>query len=131
MLHKTSFKLLKNGRNAAGNRAHSVVSSNDNVDVCSTVIHPFVDCFVDKVRVRALVDTGSMKSFLSKSIQRTIDFDDRYIKTFKKANCVSITGHSVHIQGSMSSPVKFLSSRLRYTGEFLVSDNIPYDCVLG
>lgn len=131
MLRKTPFKLLKNGRNAAGNRAHSVVSSNDNVDVCSTVIHPFVDCFVDKVRVRALVDTGSMKSFLSKSIQRTIDFDDRYIKTFKKANCVSITGHSVHIQGSMSSPVKFLSSRLRYTGEFLVSDNIPYDCVLG
>ena len=49
-------QLLKDGRTVGGHRA---VSTIDN----STIIHPFVDCFVDQVRVRALIDT--MKSFIS------------------------------------------------------------------
>ena len=60
-----SFKLLKDGRKIGGDRAHPVVSK-DIFDECS-IIHPFVDCFVDEVRVRALIDSGSMKSFISQS----------------------------------------------------------------
>ena len=75
---------------------HPVVSMSF-IDNC-TIIHLFVDCFVDKVRVRALIDSGSMKSFVSKSVQRTIDFDET---KSKKDNCVSITGHTVNIQGNL------------------------------
>ena len=104
-----------------------IVSTIDN----STIIHPFVDCFVDQVRVRALIDSGSMKSFISKSVQRAIDFDDLNLTKSKKEKCVSITGHHVYIEGHLSSTVKFLGSRACFNSEFLVSNNIPYECVLG
>ena len=61
-----SFELLRDGRKVGGDRghrAHAVVSTNV-IDNC-TVIHPFVDCFVHQVRVSALIDSGSMKSFIS------------------------------------------------------------------
>lgn len=128
MLYNASFKLLRDGRNAGGHRAHPIVSSNITKD--SNVVHPFVDCFIDSVRVCALIDTGSMKSFISKSVQRTIDFEDRNLKPHDE-QCISITGHNVNISGSIPSYVQFMHSRTRYTGNFLVSDNIPYDCVLG
>ncbi len=86
---------------------------------------------MDKVRVRALIDSGSMKSFISKSVQRTIDFDDRKLTKSKKEKCVSITGHTVNIQGNLPSTVKFVGSRTYFKGDFLVSNNIPYECVLG
>ena len=124
-----SFKLLKDGRKIGGDRAHPVVSTNT-IDKCH-IIHPFVDCFVDEVRVRALIDSDSMKSFISQSVQRTIDFDDRKLNKLKKAQCVSITGHNVSIQGHLSNAVKFLGTRAHFNVDFLVSNNIPYDCVLG
>ncbi len=86
---------------------------------------------MDKVRVRALIDSGSMKSFISKSVQRTIDFDDRKLTKSKKEKCVSITGHTVNIQGNLPSTVKFVGSCTYLKGDFLVSNNIPYECVLG
>ena len=72
-----------------------------------------------------------MKSFISQSVQRTIDFDDRKLNKLKKSKCVSITGHNVNIQGHLSSAVKFLGTHAQFNGDFLVSNNIPYDCVLG
>ena len=72
-----------------------------------------------------------MKSFISKSVQRTIDFDDLNLTKSKKEKCVSITGHHVNIEGHLSSTVKFLGSRACFNSEFLVSNNIPYECVLG
>ena len=45
--------------------------------------------------------------------------------------CVSITGHNVNTQGHLSSTVKFLGTRARFNGDFVVSYDIPYDCVLG
>jgi hypothetical protein len=83
---------------------------------------------VDKVRVRALIDSGSMKSFVSKSVQRTIDFDET---KSKKDNCVSITGHTVNIQGNLPLTVQFVGSRVYFKGDFLVNNNIPYDLWLG
>ena len=41
--------------------------------------HPFVVCNIEGVRVQALVDTGSMKSFIKKDIQDVIDFDCRRV----------------------------------------------------
>ena len=59
-LHKhSSFKLLRDGPDAGGSSDHSVVSITS--DTHCDITHPFVDCFVDGVRVRALLDTGSMK----------------------------------------------------------------------
>ena len=124
-----SFKLLKDGRKIGGDRAHRVVSKHI-FDEC-LIVHPFVDCFVHEVRVRALIDSGSMKSFISQSVQRTIDFDDRKLNKSKSAKCVSITGHDVNIQGHLSSFVTFLGSCTSFKGDFLVSNNIAYDCVLG
>ena len=86
---------------------------------------------MDQVRVRALIDSGSMKSFISKSVQRTIDFDDLNFTKSKKEKCVSITGHHVNIEGHLSSTIKFLGSRACFNSEFLISNNIPYECVLG
>ena len=48
----------------------------------------------------------------------------------KKEKCGSITGHHVNIEGRLSSTVKFLGSRACFSSEFLVSNNIPYECVL-
>ena len=51
----------EDGWKVGGDRAYPVVSTINN----STIIHPFVDCFVDQVRVRALIGSGSMKFFIS------------------------------------------------------------------
>ena len=75
---------------------------------------------MDQVRVRALIDSGSMKSFISKSVQRTIDFDGLNLTKSKKKKCVSITGHHVNIEGHLPSTVKFLRSRACFNSEFLV-----------
>ncbi len=45
--------------------------------------------------------------------------------------CVSITGDKLHILGQLSTIVKFCHSKVAYLGDFLVSDNIQYECVLG
>ena len=78
---------------------------------------------MDQVRFRALIDSGSMKSFISKSVQRTIDFDDLNLNKSQKEKCVSITGHNVNIEGHLRSTVKFLGSRQCFNGEFLVSND--------
>ena len=44
-------------------------------NVSSLPEHPFVACFVDGVPVNALVDTGSMKSFISDRVYNIIDFN--------------------------------------------------------
>ena len=46
-----------------------------NVSNDSLPEHPFVACFVDGVPVNALIDTGSMKSFVSDRIYNIIDFN--------------------------------------------------------
>ncbi len=86
-----SFKLLRDGPNSGGSSNHPIVTTN-NIDISQ----PFVDCFIDGVRVRALLDTGSMKSFISQNVQRVIDFNNSLLDTSCAQTCVSITGDKLH-----------------------------------
>ncbi len=72
-----------------------------------------------------------MKSFISQNVQRIIDFNNSLLDTSCAQTCVSITGDKLHILGQLSTIVKFCQSKVAYLGDFLVSDNIQYDCVLG
>ncbi len=53
---------------------------------------PFVKCFINDVEVHALIDTGSMKTFISNKIHNIIDFDSKLIDSTVGERCVSITG---------------------------------------
>ena len=124
-----SFKLLRDGPNSGGSSDHPIVSTTDlcNIDI----VHPFVDCFLDGVLVRALLDTGSMKSFISHNVQAILDFDDSLVDKTSAQQCVSITGDNLNILGQLNTVVKFSNSKVTYASDFLVSDNIQYECVLG
>lgn len=114
-----------------GERDHPVVSSNYGSDSFNSCAHPFVDCFIEGVRIRALLDTGSMKSFLNNHVHNVIDFNDLVIDKSGTHKCVSITGDNLNILGRINAKVNFIHRKHSYQGEFLVSTNIPYDCVLG
>lgn len=76
--------------------------------------HPFVKCTIEGVNVHALVDTGSMKSFLRKDIYNIIiDFEGTRIDTANE-RCNSITGDSLNIFGKINANVHFTGSRYRY-----------------
>ena len=54
--------------------------------------HPFVICNIEGVRVQALVDMGSMKSFINKDIHDVIDFDcHREINPQNDVNLLQVT----------------------------------------
>ena len=91
---------------------------------------PFINCFIDNVEVHALIDTGSMRTFISSRIHN-IDFDRTLINTTVEERCVSITGGSLNILGHLNANVRFPKSKNVHEGQFLVSNNISYNCVLG
>ena len=100
-------------------------------NVSSLPEHPFVACFVDGVPVNALVDTGSMKSFISDRVHNIIDFNCAKLNKSHAQRCTSITGGDLDITGTISAHVTFQRSKYIYHSSFLVTSNIPYDCVLG
>ena len=106
-------------------------SSNINVSNDSLPEHPFVACVIDGAPVNALLDTGSMKSFISDRIHNIFDFDGGRLDTSQSHRCTSITGGDLNIAGTISTIVTFSRSKHNYHSSFLVSSNIPYDCVLG
>ena len=93
--------------------------------------HPFVACVIDGVPVNVLLDTGSMKSFISDRIHNIFDFDGGRLDTSQSHRCTSITGGDLNIAGTISTIVTFSRSKHNYHISFLESSNIPYDCVLG
>ena len=93
--------------------------------------HPFVACLIDGVPVNALLDTGSMKSFISDKVHNIFDFDCGRLDNSQSQHCTSITGGDLHIAGTVSTSMTFSRSKHNYHTSFLVSSNIPYDCVLG
>ena len=103
----------------------------DHSNVSSIPAQPFVKCFINNVEVHALIDTGSMRTFISNKIHNIIDFDGTLIDTTVEERCVSITGGSLNILGHVNANVKFPKSKRAHKGRFLVSDNISYHCVLG
>ena len=100
-------------------------------NVSSLPEHPFVACFVDGVPVNALVDTGSMKSFISDRIHNIIDFNCAKLSKSHAQRCTSISGGDLDITGTIFAHVTFQRSKHIYHSSFLVTSNIPYDCVLG
>ena len=81
--------------------------------------------------MQALVDTGSMRSFINKDVYTIMDFDNVRIDKSDLEKCRSITGGSLDILGRIKGNVKFLSSKHNYNCNILISNNIQYDCVLG
>ena len=110
-----------------------VSCDNQNYSDYSNIYLPtqsFINCFINNVEVHALIDTGSMRTFISSRIHN-IDFDRTLINTTVEERCVSITGGSLNILGHLNANVRFPKSKNAHEGRFLVSDNISYDCVLG
>ncbi len=97
-----------------------------NVSNDSLPEHPFVACFVDGVPVNALIDTGSMKSFVSDRIYNIIDFNCAKLNKSQAQRCTSITGGDLDIAGTISAQVTFQRSKHMYHSSFLVTSNIPY-----
>lgn len=111
------------------NNQSYIHTDHSNVSLIRT--QPFVKCFINNVEVHALIDTGSMRTFINNKIHNIIDFDSTLIDTTVEERCVSITGGSLNILGHVNANVKFPKSKTAHKGRFLVSDNISYDCVLG
>ena len=66
-----------------------------NISLCnvsSLPEHPFVACFVDSVPVNALVDTRSMKCFISDRILSIIDFNCAKLNKLQPQRYTSIAG---------------------------------------
>ena len=74
-----------------------------------------------------------MRSFISNHIQAIIDYNNNLIDKTSAQQCVSITGDSLNLNilGQLNTVVKFGNSKATNTNEFLFSDNIQYECVLG
>ena len=69
-----SFKRTRGGsKNLGGNAVRPDVS--DNLNSFYIPAQPFVKCQVRGVEVNALIDTGSMRTFISDNIQKIIDLD--------------------------------------------------------
>lgn len=60
--------------------------------VCATLSCGPISCFIEGVKVQALVDTGSMRSFISKEIHTVIDYDNSRVDKTVEERCRSITG---------------------------------------
>ena len=93
--------------------------------------HPFVVCLIDGVEVNALVDTGSMKSFINDKLHSLIDLEGSRLIKSTSQRCTSITGGNLNILGHIFTSVHFPNTSRKLNSSFLVSNNIPYDCVLG
>ena len=119
-----SMRSVRRPKNSRRNKRTKHVASCQELPIRSTI-----QVTIEGVQVRALIDTGSMKSFISSYVHAIVDFDNKRLKP-DSISCVSITGNALNILGSFHTSVE-LNSRACFTAELLVSDNISYDCVLG
>ena len=108
-------------------RPETVSYNNSNFDIIPA--QPFVKCQIDGVEVNALIDTGSMRTFICDNIQKIIDLDHRKLDTSVTERCESITGGALKILGRMPGKVKFCKNKKTCVGNFLVCTNIGCDCV--
>ena len=93
---------------------------------------PVVSCKLGGFDICALLDTGSMKSFVSQEIYAQLCPKPVLAKTSQ--NCVSITGQPLAIAGSTQLELSFPhSGSVSYVGQFLVSSTLcsPLERVLG
>ena len=99
----------------------------------SSLSQPLIQCTLAGVSVSALIDTGSMKSFMSRAVFDKI-LPTLTLATFN-SNCIGVTGQPLSIDGSAQARLSFpgCNSSSSYLGTFLVSPNIfpSLDCILG
>ena len=88
-------------------------------------------CLIEGIKVQALVDTGSMRSFINKDVYTVMDFNNDRIDKSDLEKCRSITGGTLDILGRIDGNLKFPASKQMYNCNFLICNNIQYDCVLG
>ena len=94
------------------------------------------------LQVEALIDTGSAKSFLSKSVYAAIvvpklnKLEGGDVGTFSSTasdRCISVTGQALHITGVFDGSVTLHDSSISYFHRFVVCNNMlsPLQCILG
>ena len=128
---RQSFKRTRGSSKSLGGNAvrpETVSYYNSNFDII--LAQPFVKCQIDGVEINALIDTGSMRTFISDNIQKIIDLDNKKLDISVTERCESITRGALRILGHMPGEVKFCKNKKAYVGNFLVCTNIGYDCVL-
>ena len=94
---------------------------------------PLVLCKVNGVLVRALIDTGSMKSFISSRVYAELR-PRPPVDVFTGNSCVSITGQPLSVEGVVHASLELsCGERVNYAGAFLVCSNLlsPLECILG
>ena len=93
---------------------------------------PLVVCHFGTSNLSALVDTGSMKSFISFDAFEQIE-PKPALHTVSQ-QCFGINGQPLHVEGGVQAAFSFpCSNNVSYTGDFLVSRHLykPLQCVLG
>ena len=94
---------------------------------------PLISCKVNSVLVRALIDTGSMKSLISSRIYGEIR-PRPPIDVFAKSNCISITRQPLAVMGVVQANLQLsCGDECAYEGTFLVCSKLlpPLECILG
>ena len=93
---------------------------------------PLIQCTVGGVDVHALIDTGSMVSFISSHVFESVQ--PRPVLHQNRPNCISITGQLLPVDGTTQLGLSFQThSSVVYNCNFLVSANLctSLQCVLG
>ena len=84
---------------------------------------PLVQCSGAGIDVVALIDTGSMKSFLSYAVVEKLQ--PRPVLVKNSPTCISITGQSLPVEGTTQLGLSFHSSiSITYSSNFIVSSHI-------
>ena len=94
---------------------------------------PLVLFKVNGVLVRALIDTGSMKSFISSRVYAELRPRPPG-DVFAGNSCVSITGQPLSGEGVVHASLELsCGEKVNYAGTFLVCSNLlsPLECILG
>ena len=72
---------------------------------------PLIQCSVSGVHIRALIDKGSMKSFISAHISKKIS--PRPVPEHNAPQCNSITGQQMFVEGTKQLELYFRVHRCR------------------
>ena len=93
---------------------------------------PLICCSLGGVLVQALIDTGSMKSFITRQIYEQLRPKQEVQPTAQR--CYGITGQPLPVHGTVQTTLSFPNNPIvSYPGDFLVSDHLlePLQCIIG
>ena len=93
---------------------------------------PLICCSLGGILVQALIDTGSMKSFITRQIYEQLRPKQEVQPTAQR--CYGITGQPLPVHGTVQTTLSFPNNPIvSYPGDFLVSDHLlePLQCIIG